>query len=138
MAQQRNSRVPFLRGAWRRRDMRPRCGITTLPPTLPIMAYRAAGRSQHGSSAMSSSKSRLLLSGLAVAGLGALALGYAAPQLSRSLLPRAEQSALVPATTSADSAPVRVAAMPKDGARVDAPGAQVETGRNVRVQAPGT
>jgi hypothetical protein len=87
---------------------------------------------------MSLFKSRLLVSGLAVAGLaGAVALGYAAPHLGRSLLQGgAEQSTLVKSTAPADSMRVRVAEKAKDGVRVDAPGTQVETGRNVRVQAP--
>jgi hypothetical protein len=77
-----------------------------------------------GSCAMSS-KSRWFVCGLAVAALGAVTLGYAAPQLTRSVLPRAERAALAPA-----------AAAPKDAVRVNAPGTHVETGRDVRVQAP--
>lgn len=88
---------------------------------------------------MSFFNSRLLVSGLALAGLaGAVVLGYAAPYLGRSVLPGAQQGTLVPATTPDSSAPVQVAEKAKDGVRVEAPGTQVETGRNLRVQAPYT
>lgn len=85
---------------------------------------------------MSLSKSRLLFPGLAVAGLaGAVALGYAAPQLGRSLLPGGVQQGSLAAGPS-DQTPLRVAETQK--ATVDAPATQVETGRDVRVQAPHT
>jgi hypothetical protein len=88
---------------------------------------------------MSIFNSRLFVCGLAVAGLaGAVALGYAAPNLARSVLPGAQQDTLVPATAHDGNASVRGAEQAKDGVRVEAPDTQVETGRNVRVQAPHT
>jgi len=80
------------------------------------------------------SKSRLFVSTLAVAGLGAVALGYAAPQLGKAWLPNADRSSLVQAP-SAGPSPAVVA---EAGTRVEAPGTQVDAGRNVRVDAPHT
>ena len=77
------------------------------------------------------SKSRLFASGLALAALGAVALGYAAPHLGRTSLPGSDQSALA-------QAPITVAEAGKDAVRVEAPATRVETGRNVRVDAPHT
>jgi hypothetical protein len=82
------------------------------------------------------SKSRLFVSVLAVAGLGAVALGYAAPHLGRTWLPGSDRSASAQAAPAAS--PVTVAEAGKDAARVAAPGTQVDAGRNVRVDAPHT
>ena len=86
---------------------------------------------------MSLSKSRLFVSALAIAGLGAVALGYAAPHLGKTWLPSADRSA-VAQTAPTDSSPITVAEAGKDVVRVEAPGTQVDTGRNVRVDAPHT
>jgi multidrug efflux pump subunit AcrA (membrane-fusion protein) len=83
------------------------------------------------------SKSRLFVSALAVAGLGAVALGYAAPQFAKTWRPHADRSALAQ-TAPADAVPVTVAEAGKGGVRVEAPGTQVEAGRDVRVDAPHT
>jgi hypothetical protein len=80
------------------------------------------------------SKSRLFVSALAVAGLGAVALGYAAPQLGKAWLPSADRSSLVQAPSAGPSAAVVTEA----GTRMDAPGTQAETGPVVRVDAPQT
>lgn len=88
---------------------------------------------------MALSKGRLLASGFAIAGLaGAVALGYTAPYLGRTLLQNDAAQSTLGQSAPAESEPVRVAAKQKDGVRVDAPGTQVETGRNVRVAAPHT
>lgn len=81
------------------------------------------------------SKSRLFASVLAVAGLGAVALGYAAPQLGKAWLPHAERSSTVqvPSTAGPSAVPVADA-----GTRVEASRTQAETGRDVRVDAPHT
>ncbi|NJO33595.1 MAG: hypothetical protein HC869_11035 [Rhodospirillales bacterium] len=81
------------------------------------------------------SKSRLFASALAVAGLGAVALGYAAPQLGKAWLPLADRGSLVQAAPTAGPAAVPVA---DAGTRVEASRTQVETGRDVRVDAPHT
>ena len=75
-------------------------------------------------------KSRLFVSALAVAGLGAVApqLG---PQLSKAWLPNADRNALV----QAPSAPAVVA---EAGTRVKVPGSQAETGPVVHIDAPHT
>jgi len=86
---------------------------------------------------MSLSKSRLFASGLAVAALGAVALGYAAPHISQVWLPNTDRSAFAQ-TAPADPSPIAVADTRNDSVRVDAPGTQVATGRNVRVDAPHT
>lgn len=87
---------------------------------------------------MSLSKSRLFVSGFAFAGLaGAVALGYAAPQLGKAVLFSGGDQAIA-RTAPADTALVRVAEKQKDGVRVDVPSAQVDAGRNVRVDAPHT
>jgi len=78
------------------------------------------------------SKSRLFVSALAVAGLGAVALGYAAPQLGKAWLPSADRSSLVQAPSTS------AAVVTEAGTRVDAPGTQAETGPVVRVDAPQT
>lgn len=87
---------------------------------------------------MSIFNARLFVCGLAVAGLaGAVALGYAAPYLARSVLPGAQQGTLVPATAHDGNASVQVAEKGQGGVRVvEAPDTQVATGRNLRVQAP--
>lgn len=79
------------------------------------------------------SKSRLFVFVLAVAGLGAVALGYAAPQFGKAWLPHADRSSTVqaPPTTGPSTAAVADA-----GTRVEAIGTQVATGRDVRVDAP--
>ena len=80
------------------------------------------------------SKSRLFVSALAVAGLGAVALGYAAPQLGKAWLPNADRSSLVQAPSAGPSPAVVTEA----GTRVEAPATQSETGPVVRVDAPHT
>ena len=88
---------------------------------------------------MSMSKSRLLAFGLTAAGLaGAVALGTTAPHLGRTLLPGAAQQGALGENASADSVPVRVAEKQQDGVQADPAGKLVETGRNVRVEAPYT
>jgi hypothetical protein len=82
------------------------------------------------------SKSRLFASGLAIAALGAVGLGYAAPHLGRAWLPGSDPSALAHAAPA--TSPMTVAEAGKDAARVEAPGTQVEAGRDVRVDAPHT
>ena len=80
------------------------------------------------------SKSRLFVSALAVAGLGAVALGYAAPQLGKAWLPNADRSSLVQAPAAGPSPAVATEA----GTRTTVPGTQAETGPVVRVDAPHT
>lgn len=80
------------------------------------------------------SKSRLFVSALAVAVLGAVALGYAAPQLGKAWLPHADRSSLAQAPSAGPSA----AAVTEAGTRVVAPATQPETGPVVRVDAPHT
>ena len=80
------------------------------------------------------SKSRLFVSVLAVAGLGAVALGYAAPQLGKAWLPNADRNSLVQAPSAGPSSAVVTEA----GTRVKVPAAQAETGPAVRVDAPQT
>ena len=71
-------------------------GIATLPSMLVTMAVRRCREhaASRGSPAEPSfgvrpmSKSRLFVSALAVAGLGAVALGYAAPQFGKAWLPQ--------------------------------------------------
>jgi hypothetical protein len=82
------------------------------------------------------SRSRLLASGLAIAALGAVGLSYAAPHLGRTWWPGSDRSALAQAAPAAS--PMTVAKAGKDAVRVEAPGTQVEVGRNVRVDAPHT
>jgi hypothetical protein len=82
------------------------------------------------------SKSRLVASGLAIAGLGAVALGYAAPHLGGTWLSNADRKAFAQ-TAPADPSPIAVADTRNDSVRV-APGTQVATGRDVRVDAPHT
>jgi hypothetical protein len=83
------------------------------------------------------SKSRLLASGLAAAGLaGAVALGFAAPHLGRGLLPSGPEQTTLDGT--APAAPVLVAGKAKDTAEVEPPAAQADAGRTVRVEAPST
>ena len=81
------------------------------------------------------SKSRLLMSGLAVAGLGAVALGYAAPHFGRAVLPDAERNALAEAAPVASS---QSAANKQGDVKVDAPRTHVAGGDTVRVDAPHT
>jgi hypothetical protein len=85
------------------------------------------------------SKSRLVASGLAVAALGAVALGYAMPHLGRTSLPNGGQSTVVAqATPTADmpSPVTTVADTPTQNAQANGPDAHVETDRTVRVDAP--
>jgi len=83
------------------------------------------------------SKSRLFASGLAIAALGVVALGYAAPYLGKTWMPSSDRSAFAQ-TAPADASRTTVAEAGKDVVRVEAPGTQVDTGRNVRVDAPHT
>jgi len=83
------------------------------------------------------SKSRLVVSGLAIAGLGAVALGYAAPYVGKTWLSSADRNAFAQTAPAAPS-PIVVADKRNDGVRVEAPGTQVDTERNVRVDAPHT
>lgn len=76
------------------------------------------------------SKSRLFALVLAVVGLGAVALGYAAPQFGKAWLPHADRSSTVQAP------PTTGPAVADAGTRVEAIGTQVATGRDVRVDAP--
>jgi hypothetical protein len=97
---------------------------------------------------MSLSKSRLVISGLACAGLAAIALGYAAPQLGKTWTagsPQvvAEKSADVQVADKTESAPP--AAAPAAGrdstVRVDAPHTAVRVDKEngkVAVRAPHT
>jgi hypothetical protein len=87
---------------------------------------------------MSLSKSRLLASGLAVAGVaGAVALGFAAPHLSRGLLPGgANQAALGGGKASTAGGPVSVAEKAADKQKDGA--ARGESGSRVHVAAPST
>lgn len=78
------------------------------------------------------SKSRLFASGLAIA-----ALGYAAPYLGKTWMPSSDRSAFAQ-TAPADASRTTVAEVGNDVVRVEAPGTQVDTGRNVRVDAPHT
>lgn len=78
------------------------------------------------------SKSRLFASSLAIAALGAVGLGYAAPHLGKSWLPRAAQSA----QTQPEFTPVSPVAVAEAGTRVDTPDGRAN--RDVRVNAPGT
>ena len=80
------------------------------------------------------SKSRLFVSALAVAGLGAVALGYAAPQLGKAWLPNADRGSLVQAPSAGPSQAVVAEAV----TRAEAPGPQAETGPVVQVDAPHT
>jgi hypothetical protein len=80
------------------------------------------------------SKSRLFVSALAVAGLGAVALGYAAPQMTKAWLPNADRNSLVQAPSAGPSPAVVTEA----GTRAEVPGTQAETGPVVRVDAPRT
>ena len=59
-------------------------------------------------------KSRLFASALAVAGLGAVALGYAAPQFGKAWLPQADRSSIVqaPPTPGPSAVAVADAALP--------------------------
>ncbi len=79
-------------------------------------------------------KSRLFVSALAVAGLGAVALGYAAPQLGKAWWPNADRNALVQAPSAGPSSAVVTEA----GTRVKVPGSQAETGSVVHIDAPHT
>lgn len=80
------------------------------------------------------SKSRLFVPALAVAGLGAVALGYAAPQLGKAWLTNADRSSLAQAPSTGPAPAVVTEA----GTRVDVPGRRAETGPVVRVDAPHT
>ena len=80
------------------------------------------------------SMSRLFVSTLAVAGLGAVGPGYAAPHLGKAWLPNADRSPLVQAPSAGPS----LAVVTEAGTRVQVPGTQAETGPVVRVDAPGT
>jgi hypothetical protein len=128
------------------RDTRPRLGIATWPPTLVMMAPKVlrlrvdlllASSLKVGVRPMRLSKSRLVASGFAIAGLGAVALGYAAPHLGGTWLSNADRKAFAQ-TAPADPSPIAVADTRNDSVRVAAPGTQVETGRDVRVDAPHT
>ena len=77
---------------------------------------------------MALSKSRLLIPGLALASLGAVALGYAAPQLGRAWLSDGSR------TTAHASAPVRVAGTEASVPPVAAPAPSLD--KLVRVDAP--
>ena len=83
------------------------------------------------------SKSRLFVSALAIAGLGAVALGYAAPHAGKTWLSSADRNAFAQNVPAAPS-PIAAADKRNDDVRVEAPGTQVDTGRNVRVDAPHT
>jgi len=84
---------------------------------------------------MSLSKSRLLVSGLAVAGLaGVVALGYAAPHLGRGLLTGERQPGLEAGEAAAG--PTLVADKQKDSAQPKAQPPQGSSGRAVNVEAP--
>ena len=87
---------------------------------------------------MSLSKSRLLFSGVAFAGVaGAVALGYAAPHLGKGFLAsRGDHSALAQATPAAVAQPV--ADKQTTAPRMGAPEAKADAGRNVVVEAPHT
>jgi len=85
---------------------------------------------------MSLSKSRLVASGLAIAGLGAVALGYAAPHLGKADPSGSGAPSTFTQTAPAGISPIAVADTGKQSLQVDAPGTHVETGRNVRVDAP--
>lgn len=77
------------------------------------------------------SKSRLFASALAVAGIGAVALGYSAPQLGKTWMAHG----VLAQTVSGDAPRLDVA---EARVRGDAPGTQVDTERDVRVDAPST
>jgi hypothetical protein len=87
---------------------------------------------------MALSKPRLIVSGLVVTGLaGAIALGYAAPHLGKSLFASSSsQRSLV------ETAPPKGVQLVTDKgappAAQPAPGAKVEAGSNVHVEAPHT
>ena len=89
---------------------------------------------------MSLTKSRLLASGLAVVGLaGAIALGFAAPHLSRGLLPSGtNHAALESSKMPAASGPLLVADKQKDGAQAKTPAPRGESRGKVQVEAPST
>lgn len=81
------------------------------------------------------SKSRLFVFALAAAGLGAVALGYAAPQLGKAWQPNAEQRALAP-TPAADARYAAADETQATNPRADNQGTRIETGRDVRVDVP--
>ncbi len=86
---------------------------------------------------MALSKPRLVVSGLAVAGVAAAALGYAAPHLGKSLFANSGSHSSVVEMAPPDG--VQLVADKQDGrAPATAPGTKVDAGRNVHVQAPHT
>jgi hypothetical protein len=98
-----------------------------MPPT---------NRNQAGVTAMALSKPRLIVSGLAVAGLGAVvALGYAAPQIGKTFLASGagNQGALIEAAPDGTQL-----VADRDAAPETTPGAKVDAGPDVRVEAPHT
>jgi len=84
---------------------------------------------------MSLSKPRLIASGLAVAGFGAVALGYAAPHFARTWLPNADGNAAAQ-TAGTDTSRTLAADGRSAGAKVGSPHTRVATGETVRVDAP--
>lgn len=83
------------------------------------------------------SKSRLFASALAVAGIGAVALGYSAPQLGKTWMAYGEHGALAQ-TVSGDASRLEVA---EARVRVDAPSTAVRVNKDsgkVAVRAPYT
>jgi hypothetical protein len=94
---------------------------------LPALAKRKQTRSLP----MSLSKSRLIVSGLACAGLGAIALGYAAPQLGKTWSAGSNAQAV-----AQESAPVRIAERTETAPPPAAPAASRDS--IVRVDAPHT
>ena len=86
---------------------------------------------------MAFSKSRLIASGLAVAGLaGAVALGYAAPHLGKTFLASGGDQSVAVQSPQPDA--VRLIADKGGAAPGATPGAKVDTDRNVLVEAPHT
>lgn len=77
------------------------------------------------------SKSRLFASALAIAGIGAVALGYSAPQLGKTWMPHG----VLAQTVSGDASRLEVA---DARVRVDPPRTQADAGPDVRVDAPST
>ncbi len=85
---------------------------------------------------MALSKSRLFVSALAAAGLGAVVLGYAAPHVGNIWLPRVDKGALAQ-TAPSQAGPSAAAEAGKSQVRADQTSAEVRE-RDVRVDAPHT